>query len=165
MYFRREGFYRFLLGKVEGDIGMKVSSKGKYAIRFLLDLAVNDTGEYISLKLISSRQELSEKYLEQTSSLLSKAGLVKSTRGSNGGYKLAKKPENYTIGTILRLTERTLVEEYEGRENKNMDYTNETVVDQMLQLISEKVVLLLEELTLQDLVDMYQKTVFDDYVI
>ncbi|WP_092475925.1 RrF2 family transcriptional regulator [[Clostridium] polysaccharolyticum] len=144
---------------------MKVSSKGKYAIRFLLDLAVNDTGEYISLKLISSRQELSEKYLEQTSSLLSKAGLVKSTRGSNGGYKLAKKPENYTIGTILRLTERTLVEEYEGRENKNMDYTNETVVDQMLQLISEKVVLLLEELTLQDLVDMYQKTVFDDYVI
>lgn len=144
---------------------MKVSSKGKYAIRFLLDLAVNDTGEYIPLKLISSRQELSEKYLEQTSSLLSKAGLVKSTRGSNGGYKLAKSPENFTIGTILRLTERTLVEEYEGRENQNMDYTNETVVDQMLQLISGKVALLLEELTLQDLVDMYQKTVFDDYVI
>lgn len=144
---------------------MKVSSKGKYAVRFMLDLAVNDVGEYIPLKAISSRQELSEKFLEQTSSLLCKAGLVKSTRGSNGGYRLAKRPENYTIGMILRLTESTLMEEYEGREDQVSGYTNEATVDLMFQMMSEKITACMNEMTLQDLVEMYQNTRFDDYVI
>lgn len=144
---------------------MKISSKGKYAIRFMLDLAVNDTGAYIPLKTISSRQELSEKFLEQTSSLLCKAGFVKSIRGANGGYKLSKSPENYTIGMILNLTERTLVEDYEGREEQGIDYTNESTVDQMLNQISEKIAQLMEQITLKDLVDNYHTTRFDDYVI
>ncbi len=144
---------------------MKVSSKGKYAVRFLLDLAVNDTGEYIPLKVISARQELSEKFLEQTSSILCKAGFVKSIRGSNGGYKLAKRPEQYTIGMILRSTERALVEEYEGKEDNYGDYTNETAVDTMLKKLSDKINEIMEEMTLQDLVDMYHNTKFDDYVI
>lgn len=144
---------------------MKVSSKGKYAIRFLLDLAVNDTGEYISLKAISTRQNLSDKFLEQISALLCKAGLVKSTRGSNGGYKLAKRPEEYTVGMILRLTDRTLIEEYEGREDQEGDYTNESAVDLMLGGISEKIASILEEKTLQDLIEVYQETRFDDYII
>lgn len=144
---------------------MKVSSKGKYAIRFMLDLAVNNTGEYIPLKVISQRQELSEKFLEQTSSLLCKAGYVKSTRGSNGGYKLAKNIEDYTIGMILRLTERTLADDYEGREDKDIDYTNEKTVDSMLNKLSEKIAAIMEETTLADLVGMYQETRFDDYVI
>lgn len=144
---------------------MKVSSKGKYAIRFMLDLAINDTGAYIPLKAISARQELSEKFLEQTSSLLCKAGFVKSIRGANGGYKLSKTPENYTIGMILQLTERTLVEDYEGREESGTDFTNESTVDHMLNLLSEKIAELMEQITLQDLVDNYQTTRFDDYVI
>ena len=144
---------------------MKVSSKGKYAIRFMLDLAINDTGAYIPLKAISARQELSEKFLEQTSSLLCKAGFVKSIRGANGGYKLSKTPENYTIGLILQLTERTLVEDYEGREESGTDFTNESTVDHMLNLLSEKIAELMEQITLQDLVDNYQTTRFDDYVI
>lgn len=144
---------------------MKVSSKGKYALRFMMDLAVNDTGEYIPLKAISARQELSEKFLEQTSSLLCKAGFVRSTRGSNGGYRLSKKPEQYTIGMILRLTERTLVEDYEGKAGNESDYTNEKTVDSMLAMISGKIARLMEETTLQDLVEMYQETRFDDYVI
>ncbi|MBR3772296.1 MAG: Rrf2 family transcriptional regulator [Clostridium sp.] len=144
---------------------MKVSSKGKYALRFMMDLAVNDTGEYIPLKAISARQELSEKFLEQTSSLLCKAGFVRSTRGSNGGYRLSKKPEQYTIGMILRLTERALVEDYEGKADNESDYTNERIVDSMLAMISGKIARLMEETTLQDLVEMYQETRFDDYVI
>ena len=144
---------------------MKVSSKGKYALRFMMDLAVNDTGEYIPLKAISARQELSEKFLEQTSSILCKAGFVRSTRGSNGGYRLSKEPDQYTIGMILRLTERALVEEYEGKEGNECDYTNEKAVDSMLAMISGKIASLMEETTLQDLVEMYQETRFDDYVI
>lgn len=144
---------------------MKVSSKGKYALRFMMDLAVNDTGEYIPLKAISTRQELSEKFLEQTSSLLCKAGFVRSTRGSNGGYRLAKQPEQYTIGMILRLTERALVEDYDGKDGNEYDCTNEKAVDSMLSILSNKIASIMEETTLQDLVEMYQATGFDDYVI
>lgn len=144
---------------------MKVSSKGKYAIRFLLDLAVNDTGEYISLKAVSRRQNLPDKFLEQISALLCKAGFVKSTRGSNGGYKLAKRPEEYTVEMIFRLTDRGLTEEYDGRETKDTDYTNESAVDIMLSCISEKIACTLKETTLQDLIEIYQETRFDDYII
>lgn len=144
---------------------MKISSKGKYAIRFMLDLAVNDTGAYIPLKAISSRQELSEKFLEQTSSILCKAGFVRSIRGSNGGYKLAKSPEQYTIGMILKLTERTLVEDYESREEQDCDYTNEKIVDTMLQKLSSQISTLMEQTTLADLVALYQESRFNDYVI
>lgn len=144
---------------------MKVSSKGKYAIRFMLDLAVNNTGAYIPLKTISSRQELSEKFLEQTSSILCKAGFVRSTRGSNGGYKLARSPEQYTIGMILKLTERTLVEDYEGREEQIFDDTNEKTVDAVLQSISRQISRLMEQTTLADLVELYQESRCNDYRI
>ena len=87
---------------------MKISTKGRYALRLMIDLALNDTGEYVSIKAISARQNISTKYLEQIISMLNRAGYVKSERGSNGGYKLTKKPEEYTVGMILRLTEGSL---------------------------------------------------------
>ena len=87
---------------------MKVSTKGRYALRLMLDLAVNNTGEPISLKDIARRQGISDKYLEQIISVLNKAKYVKSIRGAQGGYILTKKPEEYTIGMILRLTEGSL---------------------------------------------------------
>ncbi len=74
----------------------------------MIDLALNDTGENVSIKAISARQNISTKYLEQIISMLNRAGYVKSERGSNGGYKLTKKPEEYTVGMILRLTEGSL---------------------------------------------------------
>ena len=85
----------------------------------MVDLAVNDNGEYISLKVISQRQNISNKYLEQIITILSKAGFVKSIRGSNGGYKLAKSPKDYTVGMIIRLTEGSLapVACLDGEEN------------------------------------------------
>ena len=87
---------------------MKISTKGRYAVRVMLDLATNNTGEYIKVKEIASRQEISEKYLEQIISVLNTAGYVKSIRGAQGGYKIARDPSNYTVGMILRLTEGSL---------------------------------------------------------
>lgn len=87
---------------------MKISTKGRYALRLMLDLAVHDQGGYISLKEIASRQEISEKYLEQIITQLSRAGFVKSIRGAQGGYRLAESPEAYTVGRILRLMEGSL---------------------------------------------------------
>lgn len=87
---------------------MKISTKGRYAVRVMLDLALNSTGECIKVKDIAARQGISEKYLEQIISALSLAGYVKSTRGAQGGYRLAKAPEEYTVGMILRVTEGSL---------------------------------------------------------
>ena len=71
---------------------MLISSRGQYAIRILLDLAIHDSGEAINVKTIAERQELSEKYMEQILSVLQKAGFVVSTRGYHGGYHLTKRP-------------------------------------------------------------------------
>ena len=87
---------------------MKVSTRGRYALRLMLDLALNNTGEPVRLKDVAKRQEISEKYLEQIISILNKAGFVKSVRGPAGGYSLKRKPEEYTVGMILRLTEGSL---------------------------------------------------------
>ena len=87
---------------------MKISTKGRYALTLMLDLALNDTGETIRIKDIAARQGISEKYLEQIIAVLNKAGFVRSVRGPQGGYRLARKPKDYTVGMILRLTEGSL---------------------------------------------------------
>ena len=87
---------------------MKISTRGRYALRFMIDLAQHDSSGYIALKDISERQGISIKYLEQITSLLSKFGLLQSVRGPQGGYRLSKRPENYTMGEILRITEGDL---------------------------------------------------------
>lgn len=87
---------------------MKISTKGRYALRLMIELAMDNTGEFIPLKNVSERQGISVKYLEQILTVLVKAGFVKGLRGSKGGYKLAKEPKNYTVGMILRLTEGSL---------------------------------------------------------
>ena len=87
---------------------MKISTKGRYAVRVMLDLAIHNTGEYIKVKKIAERQGISEKYLEQIIAVLNKAGYVKSARGAQGGYRIAESPHSYTVGMILRLTEGSL---------------------------------------------------------
>ena len=87
---------------------MKISTKGRYAVRVMLDLALHNTGECIKVKEIASRQGISEKYLEQIIAVLNKAGYVKSVRGAQGGYRIARDPGEYTVGMILRLTEGSL---------------------------------------------------------
>ena len=91
---------------------MKISTKGRYALRVMLDLAINNDGNFTSLKDIANRQEISNKYLEQIIAMLNKAGYLETARGNNGGYKLAKKPSEYIIGDILRATEGDLTPIY-----------------------------------------------------
>ena len=84
---------------------MKISTKGRYAVRVMLDLAKQSSEEYIPLLDIAKRQGSSEKYLESIVAVLSKNDFLKSLRGKGGGYKLVKRPEEYTIGSILKLME------------------------------------------------------------
>lgn len=87
---------------------MNVTSKGRYALRIMIDLAQHREDGFISLKTVSERTELSMKYLEMIVGNLKKAELVQSTRGKEGGYKLVKDPKDYTIGEILRCMEDNL---------------------------------------------------------
>lgn len=85
-----------------------ISTKGRYALRLMIDMAVYSNGDYIKLKDVSERESISIKYLEQVVALLNRAGLVVSLRGNNGGYKLAKHPKDYKAGEILKAAEGTL---------------------------------------------------------
>ena len=87
---------------------MRISTKGRYALRVMIDLASFGNGSFIALKDISQRQNIPIKYLEQIVSTLNKAGYLTSMRGSNGGYRLSKSPEEYNVGTVLRTVEGTL---------------------------------------------------------
>lgn len=99
--------YNRLNREIKGVIIM-ISTKGRYAIRVMLDLAKNDNGNYIPLKDIAERQEISKKYLEIIVKEMVTGGLVKGASGKGGGYKLLRKPEEYTIGEILDLMESTM---------------------------------------------------------
>ena len=87
---------------------MIVSTKGRYALRVMIDLAENNNQERIPLKEIAERQEISQKYIEAIMTILSKHGFVDAVHGKGGGYRLNKKPEDYRVGDILRLTEGSL---------------------------------------------------------
>jgi len=87
---------------------MLISTKGRYALRVMIDLAEHQTEDYVPLKEVAQRQEISEKYLESIIKLLVKANLLSGLRGKGGGYKLTKSPDSYTVGSILRLTEESL---------------------------------------------------------
>ena len=87
---------------------MMVSTKGRYALRVMIDLAEHNSGDYIVLMDIAKRQDISEKYLEGILATLSKGGFVSALRGRGGGYKLARPAESYTVGSILKLMEGSL---------------------------------------------------------
>lgn len=89
---------------------MKISTKGRYALRVMIDIAKHsdDEGNYVSLKDVAERQQVSMKYLEMIVGILNRGHFLTSYRGKSGGYRLSKKPEEYTIGSILKLTEGSL---------------------------------------------------------
>ena len=87
---------------------MLISTKGRYALRVMIDLAEHQRDGYIPLKEVAQRQNISEKYLETIIKLLVKSNILSGLRGKGGGYKLTKVPDQYTVGTILRLTEDSL---------------------------------------------------------
>ena len=87
---------------------MKISTKGRYALRMLLDLAQHRDKGFVPLKDIAERQNVSKKYLEQIVPILNKSDMLQTNRGFQGGYRLAKEPDQYTVGEILRITEGNL---------------------------------------------------------
>ena len=144
---------------------MQISTKGRYALRLMLDLAVHNTGELVKIKDISARENISEKYLEQIISSLKKAGYVKSLRGAQGGYMLAREPETYTVGTILRLTEGSMktVACLEAEPNQ-CRRAGECVTLRLWKMLDEAIEGVLDKVTLQDLKDWYEE-MGNDYVI
>ena len=87
---------------------MTISTKGRYALRIIIDLAENDNGSYIPMKQVAVRQCLSLKYIEHILAILKQKNLIEGLHGKGGGYKLTRKPEEYTVGEILRLVEGDL---------------------------------------------------------
>ncbi len=144
---------------------MKISTKGRYALRLMLDLALNNSGEPVRIKDIAARQEISDKYLEQIISTLNKAGYVKSVRGPQGGYHLAKEPSQYTVGMILRLTEGSLAP-VACLENEENDCPRRTycVTLRLWQMLNDAISNVIDKVTLADLVE-WQGELTDNYVI
>lgn len=135
---------------------MKVSTRGRYALRLMLDLAVHDNGSYTPLKEVAARQGISEKYLEQIIAALSRAGLVKSVRGAQGGYRLAEPAEAYTVGRILRVIEGSLapVECVEGKNR--CEHAADCVTIEVWRAWKAAVDKVVDGITLQDLKNRYE---------
>lgn len=144
---------------------MKISTKGRYALRLMLDLAINNTGEYITIKSISQRQEISDKYLEQIITQLSKAGFVKSTRGAQGGYRLAKAPEEYTVGSILRLIEGSLSPVACLDDDETCNRSPQCATQEVWVKLYDAINNVVDNITLADLVDKQMRLSGNDYVI
>ncbi len=134
---------------------MKISTKGRYALRLMLDLAqYSNEQEYVSIKKVSKRQDISEKYLEQIVAQLSRAGYVRSTRGAQGGYCLTKEPDQYTVGMILRLIEGNLFSVSCLEDNPNKcRRCNNCVTLEVWQQINDAVNDIIDHVTLQDLLE------------
>jgi Rrf2 family protein len=134
---------------------MKISTKGRYGLRSMVDLAVYSSGEHVSLFSIAERQNISENYLEQVFSVLRKAGLVKSVKGAQGGYILADLPSNITVGQILRALEGNLsVIDEEEMKNASIQYCiNKNVWEKINENINKTV----DAITLEDLANEFNK--------
>lgn len=144
---------------------MKISTKGRYAIKLMLDLATYDTGEPIKVREIARRQKISEKYLEQIVATLHRAALVKSSRGAKGGYQLANAPKDYTIGKILRTMEGSLSPvDCVGVDAIPCENRATCVTVQIWQRLDDAINGVLDGITLEDLME-WQNNLADQYYI
>ena len=144
---------------------MKISTKGRYALRLMLDLASNDSGTPIRLKDVAKRQGISEKYLEQIISILNKAGFVRSVRGPQGGYSLSRTPADYTVGMILRLTEGSLCPvDCAAEENGSCDREDVCVTRMLWKKLDDAISSVVDHVSLEELLS-WQNARADDYVI
>ena len=145
---------------------MRVSTKGRYAIRFMLDLALHNTGEPVRIKDVATRQNISDKYLEQVVSILNKAGYVRSIRGPQGGYVLTRNPEDYTMGQILRLTEGDMVPVACLADDVNQcDRADSCVTLHIWKKLDDAISSVIDNTTLADLVEEEQGMMANNYVI
>ncbi|MCL2075870.1 MAG: Rrf2 family transcriptional regulator [Betaproteobacteria bacterium] len=143
---------------------MKISTKGRYALRMLLDLAENKNDGFIALKDIAERQGISKKYLEQIVTLLNNSDMLRTNRGYQGGYMLAREPEQYTVGQILRITEGKLCPvacmEDEPSQCERSRFCKTLPVWRGLERVLNEY---LDSITLQSIIDDYKDA--DEYYI
>ena len=145
---------------------MKISTKGRYAIKMLIDLAEHKDEGFISLKDIAERQNISKKYLEQIVAFMNRAGMFNINRGYQGGYKLAKSASDYSIGEILRLTEGSFAPVSCLEQDENMcekcSYCPTLFIWEGLNKVTSQY---LDGITFQDILDHKQNFDNFDYVI
>ena len=145
---------------------MKISTKGRYALRMLVDLAEHKSEGFISLKDIAERQNISKKYLEQIIPLFNKSNVLLANRGAQGGYMLADSPDKFTVGDILRITEGSLAPVSCLEENaipcpRRTECLTISVWEGLNKVINEY----LDGITLQDVLDSKKKNNGNDYII
>ena len=143
---------------------MKISTKGRYALRMLVDLAQHRNSGFVSLRDIARRQNISKKYLEQIIPVFNKSDVLRTNRGAQGGYMLARTPDKYTVGEILRLTEGDLTPVYCAVNPEECERSGDCATLPVWQGLNRVVNEYLDGITLQDLVDR-QHEAGDDYVI
>ena len=145
---------------------MKISTKGRYAVRMLVDMAEHQNDGFISLKDIAERQNISKKYLEQIIALFNNTDILRSSRGFKGGYKLARTPEHYTVGEILRITEGSIapiacLEDEPNRCERSSSCKTLFIWNGLYKVISEY----LDNITIKDIIDNNIDLVGNDYII
>lgn len=140
---------------------MKISTKGRYALRMLLDLAEHQNCGVIALKDIANRQGISKKYLEQIIPIFNKSGILKTVRGSQGGYMLSVSPDKCTVGDILRLTEGALSPVSYDEELQGEDFAILSVWNGLYDAINTY----LDGISLQDILDKRSMQAASDYII
>lgn len=145
---------------------MKISTKVRYGLRALVDLAVHSTGEQVPLAYIARRQDLSINYLEQVFALLKKAGIVKSIKGAQGGYILARDAASIKVSDVIYAIdgEIVIVEEEPKLSETSLLYQNlqECLQRQVWDKMTESIYKVINEITLEDLVKDYQTLMHDD---
>lgn len=145
---------------------MKISTKGRYGIQLMIDLAIHYNQSLVPLKDIAARQGISEKYLEQIVTPLNKAGFVRSVRGSQGGYMLASEPSNTTIGMLLRVLEGPLYPvACAATDNPNCDRASTCVTTGIWRKMKEAVENVVDNITLADLIEEYNSKIEPDFCI
>lgn len=141
---------------------MRISTKGRYALRLMVDLAVHYGDGYTTIKTISERQKISDKYLEQIITILSKNDFVIGVRGPSGGYKLSQSPDEYTVGMILRAVEANLSPVFcVDDEDNQCDNKENCVTYEVWEKIKNAVDNVVDSITLEDLAAKMKKKNID----
>ena len=145
---------------------MRISTRGRYALRMLLDLAENQRDGYVALKDVAQRQEVSKKYLEQIIPNLNRAGLLQTSRGFQGGYRLALIPGKCRVGDVLRATEGGVspvpcLEQKPNACSRSADCATLFLWEGLEKTVNDY----LDSVTLQDILDHKTRSAGDDYVI
>lgn len=158
-------YYYSILGN-EGGFPVKISTKGRYALRMMLDLAEHQGDGYVALKDIAQRQGISKKYLEQIVPMLGRADVLRTTRGYQGGYRLARAPQEYTVGEILCLTESGLAPVACLDQHPNpCPRCGACATLPMWEGLERVIRNYLDGITLQDLLEQQTARAANDYVI